>query len=374
MTTYVIAQEILGGRWLHRELPVSDLEITWTLSGPSVVGGVFSPEIRELADLGLEPWGTWVHVEDAGRIQASGILQPTSIEGPALRVEAVGVSAYPMGMPYLDQYERIGVDPWQVVTDIWAHLQSYPDGNLGVVIDPGTTGTTLGTPEEDVSFETGAGKQVDFTAGPYKLSWWDNIDCGREINKLASEIPFDFAERPRWNADKTAVEQHLVLGHPRHGRRRFDLGFRQGENITEAVTLIEPEDVYASAVHVTGAGEGSATVRGYAGRRVGNRVRRAVVVEDREITRTARANARAESERQRRSGELIEFAEVEVLAHHENAPLGSYVAGDDIRVQANVDYLGEVAIWSRVETITYSPRRERCRLSLRNANHYRYGG
>lgn len=372
--TRVLAQSILTGQWLSWELPLADVEITHTLSGPDGITGTFDPDRGDEHDLDLEPWATWIHVEDSGQIRASGILQPIARDVAELAIEAVGVSAYPAGIPFTDHYEAIQVDPWTVFGVIWDHLQAQPEGDLGVIVDPGATPVRLGTEKQDVSFETSGGEPVDFTAGPYSLAWWDRVDCGRELSELASEAPFDWLERSHWNADKTGVEHHLVLGYPRHGRRRDDLGFREGENLIAAVALAEPADRYASQVLVTGAGEGRDMIRGYAGRRLGLRVRRAVVIEDKEITSTSRANARAAEELARRQASLLEVAEVEVDARHDNAPLGSFQCGDDIAVQARFTGMEERTVWSRIESYTYNPASERCRLRLAASDSYRYGG
>lgn len=352
----VLAQDILTGEWLDWELPLGNLEITYTLSGAQQISGEFAPEIQRVSDLGLEPWGTWIHVEDSGEIRASGILQPVDIDAEAerLSVTAIGFSGYADGIPYLGEYSRLNIDPWQVVADIWAHLQSYPDARLGVVIDPGWTHSRVGVERNN-----------DGEVEPYELMWWDTPDCGKEIQDLAKECGFEFLERSYWNADKTDVEHHLVLGYPRHGNRRRDLRFAQGENLLEAATAAEPDDTYASEVIVTGSGEGKTMVRGTKSSRYKNRLRRVAVVEDETITTGTRASAIASETLREAQAALTEITEIVIDASHENARLGTFQCGDDILVgPVDIPYLGTVSLWHRITSYTYRPENDSVRLTL----------
>ena len=74
----VMAQTILTDTWVHRELPVDGLRLSYRLSGANSITGTIGPEHRELAELltALPPWGTWLHVEEGGMVAASGILMP----------------------------------------------------------------------------------------------------------------------------------------------------------------------------------------------------------------------------------------------------------------------------------------------------------
>lgn len=366
MTVKVLAQSMLSKEWLERSggLPISDIEITKTLNGPSVITGVITPERPEIADIGLEPWATWIHIEDSGQIRASGILQPLILEDETIRLEARGASSYADGMPFTEHYEAINVDPWAVVNVIWDHLQSQPEGDIGVIVDPGSL------PENK---RLGIELDNDLNVIPYSLPWWDRVDCGRELSELASQVPFDWIERDYYNADKSDVEHHIVLGYPRHGTRKFNLYFSDTDNIETVVPLAEPTDWFASEILVTGAGEGRDMIRGYAGQRFGNRVRRVAVVEDKEIDTTARANARAYEELLRRQSGLIEVSEIEINAKSDSAQIGSFQEGDDIAVRASFPYFGYKTIWSRIESYSYKPATERARLQLAPANSYRYG-
>lgn len=371
MSYRVIAQSIRTGEFLDWDFPVSGVQIKETLSGPSIITGRLEPEMPDLVK-GTDAWSTWLHVEQDGQIRASGIIQPSSLNEETLAVECEGVAGYPHGIPFLGDYKGIQVDPLNVTRMIWQHVQSYPDGNLGVTLDATTSPVRIGTEEEEVDFETGAGERVQFTAGPYKLNWWSNQDCGTEINSLAAETPFDYAERVSWSADKTAVNHHIRLGYPRLGARRENLRFAQGENIVSYIPLVEMDDAYASSVIVLGAGEGRKMVRATAGTSSPHRVRRVVTVVDKSITSTARAQTRAREELRRRQA-LLSMRQITVDARHENAKLGTYSVGDDILIIGEFPYLGEMRTWHRITSYTWSPDADAVTLELAPSNSFSYG-
>lgn len=371
--TRVIAQDILTGRFLNWDLEVSNLTLTKTLSGPQVISGEFPNEIRDLADAGLDAWATWIHVEEDGKIRGSGILQPRSVDqGEALSLEAVGVSAYAAGIPYLEEYIKVQIDPADVVREIWRHIQSYPNGNLGVVVR-GTTPVRIGQEEVPAPAE-GEDTRTDEEKArkPYALVWWEAPDSATEIANLAKETPFDYVEREEWNADKTDVLHYIDIGFPRFGRYRDDLRFAQEENLVTAIGPGEATDMYASQVVFIGSGEGRETIRGYAGKPMGGRVRRVVVLDDKSVNTSVRANALSADELLRRQA-LQDVTEVEIDARHLNARLGSFDCGDDIPVVAEVPWVGSVRQWERVLSYTYSPDAETIRVSLRRSESFTYG-
>lgn len=371
--TRVIAQSILSKRFLHWDLEVDNLSLQKTLSGPQLITGEFPVEIRDYRDLGLEPWATWIHVEEDGEIRGSGILQPASVDtGERLSLEAVGVSAYPAGMPFLAELTAIQVDPADIVRTIWEHLQSYPDGNLGVIVR-GSTPVRIGEALVEAPAE-GEDTRTDEEKArkPYYLNWWEAPDCGQEIDTIAKETPFDYVEYEQWNADKTDVIHYIDIGYPRIGTRRFDLRFAEEENLVAAIGPGEVDDYYASQVVLMGSGEGRDTIRGYAAKPIGSRVRRVAILDDKTVNNSSRANALSADELLRRQA-LRDITEVEIDARHLNARLGSFQVGDDIPVIANVPWIGDVRQWERVLSYTYSPNAETIRVSLRRSESFVYG-
>ena len=384
-----LVQSILDGRFLSWDLELSDPQVALVLSGPTSITGVLKPEDPETRKLllggGFEPWACWIHHEIEGEIRASGILQPYQIDGETLSVEAAGVSAYAHGIPWLAELSAIQIDPANVVRAIWAHLQSYPDGQLGVTVT-GTTPVRIGTPAMTVPKtdpETGApvlddnGNQIleDVEAKPYELMFWEGTDCGSEIDSLAGEAPFDYIERCAWNDARTTVTHWIEIGYPRIGQRCIGAGaprFASGENILNAVPAEETDDLYASQVVVFGKGEGRDTTKGYAGRPLNRRLRRVAIVQDKTIPTPERATAAAGSELERRQA-LIDVTDLEVDARHPNAVFGSYQVGDDVLVDVEVDWIGRLRQYERILSITYAPDLESVRLELRRSEAFRYG-
>lgn len=368
----LIAQSILSGQFVAWSLPVTDPEITWTLSGPTTISGSFRPEIRALADIGLEPWATWIHLEDGDQIRGSAILQPPQIDRDGtLSLEAIGAHGYAGRIPFRDRLSLIGVDPADIVRLLWAHIQGFPRGDLGVQV-LGRTPITRGTEARQVDFVTGAGEQVSFTAGPYQLNYWENTIIGREIESLAKDAPFDFTEHSAWTSSaRSAVRHWQQIHYPQAGSRRFDLRFAEGENILEVAPIEEPDDAYADTVYVAGKGEGPDQVTGSASLWVGNRLRLPAVVDDKTVDSTQRANALAGDELGARLSALVEVPEIVVDAAHRNAPLGSFAVGDEILPRVRFPYLGDVAQWHRITSIRYSPVTGRAALALTRRGEFR---
>lgn len=367
----VRVQRALDGAWLDHDLRMSGLEITKTLSGPQIISGRMDPEAPR--DLQMDAYATWLHIEEAGNIQGSGIIKAGQIEGDARTYEAEGFSGYAYGIPYGGTLSVVGIDPLQVVRLIWNDIQSNPQSQLGVTVDPQTSPVRLGTePVEEVEFEAtdpenpeAPAEQVAFEkGGPYELLWYEAPNCGKEIEDLAKETPFDYREVDYWNDSRTQVRHHLQLGHPRLGRRHTAIRFEQGDNALNVLPLIEDEERYASEVLVLGAGSGSERIRGRAIQIVPNRLRRVVTIVDKEITSNARAQAFAERELHARQTTLNGVKAVLIDSESMTAPLGSFAVGDDVRVVADLPQIGEIDLWHRILSYTYIPDIQRIQVEL----------
>ena len=156
-----IAQNIMDGRFVDWDLPLIKPQITYRLSGPTLIKASIEPENLAIVEEQIDAWATWIHVESAGQIRASGICQPVEIDGERMSVEAIGVSGYPAGMPFLSELSQIEYDVLDAVRAIWRHLLSYPDAEvLGVDLSQNTSGVFLGTPALPEYNEDGSPKLV----------------------------------------------------------------------------------------------------------------------------------------------------------------------------------------------------------------------
>jgi len=133
-----IAQRALTGEFLEMELPLSVSSLKWDLSGPGSLTGTVEPDTGVLrapdGRLLLEEWGTYLYAEADGEIRWGGIVVSSKFDGARYQIEAAGFSTYPHGLPYQSTYSRANIDPAQIIRDIWAHVQSHPDGDLGVQV------------------------------------------------------------------------------------------------------------------------------------------------------------------------------------------------------------------------------------------------
>lgn len=370
----IIAQRYTG-EWLDWDLPVNDLKLAQTLSGPFHVSGVIAPKVARLVDsygrAVLDEWSTWLHVELDDRAIASCILKPPMKRGDgSLEIEADGFSDYLHGTFYRGTFEKTDEDVFDVVRELWNSTQSIPGFNLGVAVSSNMSGQLLGTETEKVS-ETKDGVTTEVEKKkPYKLNWWDATDCGATVNTLAKATPFDYVERTEWNTSRTDVLRFLDLYYPRIGRKRDDLRFATDENITKTPILEESTD-YADYGVGIGKGDGSAAVHVESAARRSDRLARMFAVTDKSIADKAVMEQLLTSELGRRR-DPVGFTEITVNSRHPNAPLGSFQVGDDILVRAFVDWAGEVAIWHRITKILYTQKDDTVLLSLARSDSFTY--
>lgn len=351
---------------LESDLPLSGVEITEQLSGPDALSATITPEVARLkapdGSLVIEPWNTFIWAEASRSVRGGGILVGADLDGPALSLDVMGLAGYPQGMPYVGGRSYVGADPLQVVRDVWQHLQGSPGGNLLVEVDGTVSPVRVGTPPRTASFTTGAGEEVSFDSGPLVLSWWTTEDCGRLIDQLAQDTPFDYRTSHAWNGD--VLEHRLELGYPRLGRRRADLRFRLGENIFEIPPITEDGEGFANSVQVLGAGEGRDMVRGVAALADG-RLRRVATVTDKTVRSVRAATLRAQRELARRQN--IRDVRQVVVSEHVHAPIGSWRVGDEIQVVADTGW-ASTDLWHRVVATTIRPEQGTATLELVRAD------
>jgi hypothetical protein len=345
-TWRVIAQRVLTGEFLSWELPLTGATRSRELSGPGGVYGTINPELQHvLADDGLpliEEWRTALYIEEAGEIRAGGIVQTVSGEGPALTVNAPGFSSYPTGMPIVSDYTPADFeDPAVVVKNLWTQLQSFPDGNLGL---------TVNTPRDSHGNFGSTYMVLSNGTGPYKVSWWEFRDYGEELNNILQACPMDYTERHVWNSSHDTIQHYLDLGFPRCGTRRADLRLAESENVVSFAPIAADGQRFSNEVHVVGSGEGSTMIHAVNAVRDG-RLRRPTVVARKAATQGL-ADMFAANERRARELKL-DIAEVQII-DHPNARLGQINPGDDLPIEVEVPWFGDVRMWLRVLAIEES--------------------
>ena len=343
-----------GATPLEGDVPLQDVSITQTLSGPDVISGSVSPEVgRMMADDGQPlfagDWTTALYAVNDDQIMGGVIIDQPSFSGPSFSVEGGGFGGYPYGQPYTDSNFWIGIDYTDAFRQIWTHLQGKEGGNLGLEIDSTTfTGKKIGTALQQGQFDTVNGP-LTFESGPFRLAWYQTTDLGAEMDKLVKEAPFDWRERHWYSGD--VIRHALDFGSPKIGNRIEDMRFVFGENIAVSPTVTDHGDEYADEILMLGAGEGAAMIRGMAsGPRRG--LRRVKVAADKSLKSISSANAQARVLWQQ-SQNIRDVTEITLL-DHPHAPAGAVSAGDEIYVEGRLDWL-EVGQWMRVTARTIRP-------------------
>lgn len=334
-----IAQNPRTGAFIDWELPLRGVTLTRRLSGPWGMSATLSPEyprftVANTGDRLLDEWRVQVWAEQDGQIRGGGILTGSKIKGETWELTLEGHARYPYGIPYLDRYRQAGVDAADVYRHIWDHLQAQPGGDLGIVVDPTDSGVLLGDAEE-----------------PVELAWWEAPDCGEELENLAAETPFEFEERHQWGTGDE-IEHRIVLGHPRLGRRRTDIGFVEGENVATPTTIEVEGDEFAQYVIGLGAGEGRTRLRTPVVGTDDGRLRRVRVLERADVRRSSRLGRLTAVEQAARK-HMTRIPDLAVK-QHPNAPLGSWQLGDEVLLTVRSGWADE-AVWCRIVEETVAP-------------------
>lgn len=341
------------------EVTMVGAEVSRALSGPGRLTGLIP---AGLVPSWLAPWHCSIYAEDEARtIRGGGFVTPLEQSSAGMKVDCVGRSGYPKGMPWVGEpVSLIQVDPLAIVRQVWAHLQTQPGGDIGVSVDAVTSPVRVGEPERDVNFTTGSGQDVAFTAGPFTLDWWSTVDLGGEIDKLATATPFDYLEHAGWDESEERLEHRIELGYPSLGARREDLRLALGENVIVTPDLPSGDEDYASEVHALGAGEGRSMVRAALTRPTSG-VRRVRTYAD----KTARSQselasaARADLSWRDGTGTLTELTVIE----HPHAPLAALIPGVEIFVSgADGDLI--LDRWVRIVEVTMTPESDIARLRV----------
>jgi hypothetical protein len=318
----------------------------------------------------LREWSTAIYAELDGHIRAGGILVNSGWSGPEWSIDCTGFTGYLQGQPYdaMTSYNGVQVDPLDVVRFIWDYVQRHAMGNIGLQVSTLKTGLKVGEPLEDVSFDTENGP-VNFQAGPIMINWWTTDDLGRKVDDLAEATPFEYHERHAWVGETDTIGHYLDFGYPSIGRRRTDLRFAVGENVSVQPQPSIDGDDFANGLLLLGSGEGRDMIRGYA-RHDDGRLRRVTVLDDKSVTSKTRAASLANTELAGRAG-ILDITSVTVT-DHPNARFGSFGVGDEIRLTGNAGWF-DVDMWGRITSITTSPESGECTLEILRTELVGYG-
>lgn len=374
MTRRILAQRVKTGAFLSTDVPLLDGGATRELSGPGGIAGTIEPVTRTL--LGpdglplLREWSTALYAEDAnGEITGAGIVTRIVENDGGLVVEAPGFSTYPHGILHDKTHvAEVEDDALDVYRYLWDYVQSFPDGDLGVTVDGLKSGATVETREEHTKRpgKDGASLIVE-KIKPYRLPWWEYRDCGQEMDSLLEVASADYTERHQWNGDHTAITHHINLGVPRLGKKRDDLRFVEGENVIAALGLVIDGDDFAQTIYGVGRGEGRKMKHSHVAHR-DDRLRRTALVTDKNAWQD-RIDRLTRREFQRRND--TRGFETVVIRDHANARIPNIHPGDDVLVEANLDWHGRVRLWVRVLSIEASLTNDTAALRVARSDMFR---
>lgn len=254
-----------------------------------------------------------------------------------------------------------GVDPIDIFRHIWNHLQSYPGGNLGVLVDTTPSPVRLGKSVAGTVYDTdNDGDTPPFEYGEYRLAWYETTDLGEKVSELVENTPFEFWEEHHWNEDRTKIVHRVRVAYPRAGRQRDDVRIELGVNVEVPEYDNEGVSDYASGLLALGAGEGGTDISANDSGRL-----HAVITRDGE-TRIRRILSFDDPSRSS-LGSLTAAARTELRAHNADYSIselavlpGRGLDLDSLRIGDWVKVVGDVGPrdinqWYKITAIAYSP-------------------
>jgi len=364
-----VVEQARTGEILTRDLVAQEVQVVRSLSGPSQIEFKIHPNEPsvQMADgsgpIQFKAYGHIIHAIKEDQfgdeiVWASCIVQPSDVDPTTgiMSLRATGFSSYPKGLPWLENWNPIAVDPFEIVERIWTHIQSFPNGNLGVTVYPTVSGTQM---LPGFSFNNEEFIQ-DFFAIFIRES--DRQDCGDYINKLARDIPFDFFEESAWNTGRTAIEKKIRLAYPAGGVDQVGLSFRVNENIREATPKQEVETSWFSDISLKGYFPGKEYSVQLANADP-DRLRRVMNELDLNINSQERGAAWAKRALTRRQFPRY-FESVVIDPYHSNAPFGTFDVGDLIQVQGPMAWVGSLNQKHKITMIAWDETKNLVQLQL----------
>ena len=350
--------EVNTDRILTRDLVVKEPTVTLNLSGASAMSFKIDHGEATASSFGInwKAWGQWVvpeiETDQYGKIVLTAFLVMRAVPDVKtgdMVVDCVSIMGYPKTIPWLENFNPIAVDPVEVIQRIWAHLESYVNANLGVDVQPSSTGTQMlpgyGYDGSTLSFDFYAMfiRAVDFN------------DCADQIMQLARDLPLDIIEEVNWNEDRTALTKTLQVGYPYLGLVQEALSFRLGENVITAEVAdelaVEPVSDIIIRSWIPGKTYSSMLTNADM-----TRARRVIMEEAVNISNTERANAWAKRKLTRRNVPKS-FQKITIDPNHPNAPFGSWWLADSISIQApGYPWVGDISSFHRIISITINDK------------------
>lgn len=337
---------------LTTDLRFVDAEVTVSLSAPSrCMIKIPQPEqFKSAAGIDWKTWGFWIipeiEIGQQRKFLGAQLVSRVDVDPQSgdLTIEGTGFMGYPKGIPWLENFNPIAVDPAEVIQRIWSHLQNYVNSNLGVQVLPASTGTQM---LPGYSFD---GNELNFDFYAIFVREVDFQDCGDAISSLARDIPLDMYEEVTWPS--TGLQKIVRLGYPYLGYKQQAISFVHGQNVVACEQADELDIEPVTDVIIRGWRPGKT----YTSRLTNDdlsRARRVIMEEDASIDSTERAAAWAKRRLTRRNIPKS-FKKITVDPNHPNAPIDNWWIADSIWVEAeNYPWVGTIEGWHRISYITF---------------------
>lgn len=340
---------------LTKDLVVKEPEVTVNLSAPShctfkISQGEQAPG-QSSHSIEWKNWGQWIIPEletHVGRKCLGAQIVTNNQVDPAsgdMIIDGTGFMGYPKELPWLENFNPIAVDPAEVIQRIWAHLQSFPHANLGVDVQPSSTGTQM---LPGYGFD---GSILSFDFFAMFIRAVDFPDSGDQISSLARDLPLDLFEKVEWNEDFSEIQKTVQIAYPLGGLQQDGLAFRLGENVINAEKMEELDIEPVSDIIIRSWLPGKVYSATLSNADM-TRARRTAMEEDASITSSERAAAWAKRKLTRRNIPKS-FKKITIDPSHPHAPFGTWDVGDSIYVEApNYPWYGDIREWHRILSYT----------------------
>lgn len=362
------AQRARTNEWLDRDLQLQNVNITWTLSGPSeltaTVDGATASQIATDGSLLLDEWSTFVYAENNNQILFGGIMTGSSDVGLGARdVTFNSFSSYPTGRIWLGELTLYVTDAFDIIRVLWDAVQSDPNGNIGIAVSENLANYVIGSADPGPRPEQGVGEsnedyEVRLEAWqvlinePYELAWWNNQDCGNEIDNILQQSHTDYLERHEWDDNRENVFHYIDLLEEGWMVRRNDLRFMEGENIKVAPLPERDGEEYANFVKGIGVGDDRFAITYEAYGVDDGKLRRDKIYSAKNILVPETLAAKTNDEL-RASQQIVRFDTIEVV-DHPHAVIGSWSLGNEILVQTHSGF-EKLYDWMRITEWSFSP-------------------
>lgn len=357
---------------LTRDLVTRPPKVAGSLTGPNILQFAIPQSEMYLSASGInfQENGQWIigemQIDGEYRIVACTIVKDVKVNPDSgdLEIEAVGFSEYPKGIQWLENWNDIAVDPFEIVQRIYNHIQSFSNANLGISVLPASSGTQM---LPGYGFD-GAILVFDFFA--LFIRAIDFVDCGDYISGLARDIPFDYLEEATWVNDFSEVQKVLRLSYPFRGVDQTNMIFRMGENFLKGELADEKDIDWVSDVIIRGWLPGKVYPS-----RLSNadptRARKTILEEDARIDSTERAAALAKRKLTRRNTPKY-WSKITIDPDHPNAPFGRWQVGDLVRVVGEYPWVGEIDLKHKIISYAYDEESRTMELSLKAEGAFNY--